>query len=73
MLALRCAVYRLQEGVKVQGKWGLQVTGFSNTEEEAVGKVDAVPWSLEDELKKVRPPQPRPATSPCLTNLGARA
>jgi len=31
---------------------GKKVTGFSNSEEEAVGKVDAVPWSLEDELKK---------------------
>lgn len=31
---------------------GKKVTGFSNTEEKTVGKVDAVPWSLEDELKK---------------------
>ena len=32
---------------------GAQVTGFSNSEENALGTLDAVPWSLEDELKKV--------------------
>lgn len=30
---------------------GKKVTGFSNSEEEAVGKVKAVPFLLEDELK----------------------
>lgn len=30
---------------------GLEVTGFSNAEEEAVGLADAVPFLLEDELK----------------------
>lgn len=31
---------------------GRKVTGFSNTEEEAVGLTDVVPFLLEDELKK---------------------
>jgi putative intracellular protease/amidase len=30
----------------------MQVTGFCNTEEEAVGLQDAVPFLLEDALKK---------------------
>lgn len=30
-----------------------QVTGFSNTEEEAVGKTSVVPWLLEDKLKEL--------------------
>lgn len=37
------------------GKWlveGKKVTGFSNTEEEAVGKTAWVPFLLEDQLKK---------------------
>jgi len=29
-----------------------QVTGFANTEEEAVGLTEVVPFLLEDELKK---------------------
>ena len=31
----------------------MQVTGFSNTEEEAVGKTAAVPFLLEDKLKEL--------------------
>lgn len=31
----------------------LQVTGFSNSEEAAVGKVDVVPFLLEDKLKEL--------------------
>ena len=31
----------------------LQVTGFSNTEEAAVGKTEAVPFSLEDKLQEL--------------------
>jgi putative intracellular protease/amidase len=34
----------------VQGK---KVTGFTNTEEEAVGLTDVVPFLVEDELKKL--------------------
>jgi putative intracellular protease/amidase len=34
------------------GHAALQVTGFSNTEEEAVGLSAVVPCSLEDQLKK---------------------
>jgi putative intracellular protease/amidase len=30
-----------------------QVTGFSNSEEEAVGKVEHCPFSLEDKLKEL--------------------
>ena len=29
------------------------MTGFSNTEEEAVGKTKAVPFLLEDKLKEI--------------------
>jgi hypothetical protein len=32
---------------------GKKVTGFSNTEEEAVGKTKAVPFLLEDKLKEL--------------------
>ncbi|WP_294570237.1 type 1 glutamine amidotransferase domain-containing protein, partial [uncultured Arthrobacter sp.] len=32
---------------------GRAVTGFANTEEEAVGLTDVVPFLLEDELKKL--------------------
>ncbi len=29
------------------------MTGFSNSEEEAVGKTSVVPWLLEDKLKEL--------------------
>lgn len=32
---------------------GERVTGFSNSEEKAVGKVDSVPFSLEDRLQEM--------------------
>ena len=32
---------------------GLRVTGFANTEEEAVGRTEAVPFLLEDELVRL--------------------
>ena len=32
---------------------GRKVTGFSNTEEEAVGKTNRVPFLLEDRLKQL--------------------
>ncbi len=37
------------ESPMVEGK---QVTGFSNSEEQAVGLTDIVPFSLQDELVK---------------------
>jgi putative intracellular protease/amidase len=41
---------------KRKSKWGIlvkgkKVTGFSNTEEEAVGLTNVVPFLLEDALK----------------------
>ncbi|NJR43543.1 MAG: hypothetical protein HC767_13725 [Akkermansiaceae bacterium] len=36
-----------------QGGCCVQVTGFSNTEEAAVGKVEVVPFLLEDKLKEL--------------------
>ena len=39
----------------------MQVTGFSNAEEREVGKVDAVPFLLEDKLKELgESPVPSP-------------
>ena len=43
------------KNVKINGDYlvkGKKVTGFSNTEEEAVGLTKIVPFLLEDELKK---------------------
>jgi putative intracellular protease/amidase len=30
----------------------MQFTGFSNTEEEAVGKTESIPWLLQDKLSE---------------------
>ena len=41
--------------VKINGEYlvkGKKVTGFANTEEEAVGLTKVVPFLLEDELQK---------------------
>ena len=54
-VAFVCHAPAVLKDVKVNGEYlvkGKKVTGFSNTEEEAVGLTDIVPFLLEDELKK---------------------
>ena len=54
-MAFVCHAPGALKDVKVNGEFlvkGKKVTGFSNTEEEAVGLTNVVPFLLEDELKK---------------------
>ncbi|WP_366185570.1 type 1 glutamine amidotransferase domain-containing protein [Flavobacterium ovatum] len=54
-VAFVCHSPAVLKNVKVNGEFlvkGKKVTGFSNTEEEAVGLTDVVPFLLEDELQK---------------------
>lgn len=54
-VAFVCHAPGALKDVKVNGEFlvkGKKVTGFSNTEEEAVGLTNVVPFLLEDELKK---------------------
>ena len=54
-VAFVCHAPAALKNVKVNGDYlvkGKKVTGFSNTEEEAVGLSDVVPFLLEDALKE---------------------
>ena len=54
-VAFVCHSPAVLKNVKVNGEFlvkGKKVTGFSNTEEAAVGLTDVVPFLLEDELQK---------------------
>lgn len=54
-VAFVCHAPAVLKNVKVDGEYlirGKKVTGFSNTEEDAVGLTDIVPFLLEDELQK---------------------
>ena len=54
-VAFVCHAPAVLKNVKVKGEFlvkGKKVTGFSNTEEEAVGLTKIVPFLLEDELQK---------------------
>lgn len=54
-VAFVCHAPAVLKNVKVNGEFlvkGKKVTGFSNSEEAAVGLTDIVPFLLEDELKK---------------------
>ena len=54
-MAFVCHAPAALKNVKVDGEYLVKdkkVTGFSNTEEEAVGLSDVVPFLLEDALKE---------------------
>ncbi len=54
-VAFVCHAPAVLKNVKVNGEYlvkGKKLTGFSNTEEAAVGLTDIVPFLLEDELQK---------------------
>ncbi|MGF7454470.1 hypothetical protein ACQY0B_11520, partial [Pasteurella bettyae] len=54
-VAFVCHAPAALKNVKVDGEYLVKdkkVTGFSNTEEEAVGLSDVVPFLLEDALKE---------------------
>lgn len=55
-VAFVCHAPAVLKNVKVNGEYlvkGKKVTGFSNTEESAVGLTDIVPFLLEDELSNI--------------------
>lgn len=54
-IAFVCHSSAVLKNVKINGEYlvkGKKLTGFSNTEEEAVGLTNVVPFLLEDELQK---------------------